>query len=160
LLLLVGVAVYVCGAGYNETRTSTTTFTFLRGDSTVTDTAETSYVDLNIPTGNYRFNKLTYQADVAWGGMANCSAFVMLEQGPGSDVAPFDSIQTFVITGDSLYSTGGYDLVYTWSADSAKPHVRLRVIVRTDDDDTGASAGEKVDSSYTINHTIEAWGHD
>lgn len=169
LLAMLVLAMAICvfaGDSYFETRTLTTTFTYLGGDSTVASYYDTTYMPLVFtahPLSQYRFNKLQYQANVTWGGMSNCTTWVQIQQGPGSHVSDdgtYDTLQSFVITDDSLYTTSGYDLIYTWGADSIKPHVRLRFIVRTDADDSGASAGEKVDSSYTIAHTIHAWGRD
>ena len=159
-MLVLATVIYVWAGSYKETRTWTDTFTYLQGDSTVADTTEVFYYEPNFPAYKYRFNKLQYQADVTFGGMTVCTALVTLEQGPGTTDNPYDTIKTFIITGDSTYATTGYNLIYTWLADSAKPDIRIKVTVMTDADDSGASAGEKVDSSYTIAHTIHAWGRD
>lgn len=149
------LACYVMGAGLDDHRTWTTSFVFLGGDSTAASATDTSYHEMPSNFIGARFARFYYQADVTWGGMSNCSAFVDWQTGTGGLDGNWQTLRIDTITGDSLFSTSGYDLEYVPSVDSLRKYFRFRFRVQTDADDTGASAGEKVDSTYTISNTLD-----
>jgi len=157
ILLGIGLVAYVMAGSITEKVTWTDTFAYLKGDSTVTDTVDTFFTEFSYDMSAYRVTKLFYQPDVTFGGMSSCSAWVDVQTGTGSEEGYWRTLTTFIITGDSLYSTSGWDLRYTVVVDSVDRYLRFVSRIQTQDSDSGASDGEKVkgDSTYTISHTLE-----
>lgn len=155
-LLALCAAIFLIGAGSFERDTWTTSFTYLGGDSTETAVVDTSEYYINRSYEDCRAGKVFYQADMSVGGMSSCSIWVDLYNGTGPwRTGYWKSLGTFVITDDSLYSTTGYDLLVTIPYDSLLPYFKIRTRAQTQDSDSGAYDGEKVDSVYSISHSVE-----
>jgi hypothetical protein len=142
-------------------------FFFLGGDSTQTTVIDTTFKYGDVDLTPYRSVKFLYQADVAYGSLASCTNFVDLQVGTANGISSdgpgyWKTLTTWVITGDSLYSTTGYNLIYNVPADSALSAYRLRYRTKTVLADSGDGwynhGSERVATRNYINGTMEVIG--
>lgn len=159
-LLIAGLWAIVMGGGFTTvTKSVSNTFTFLGGDSTNHIYTDTFYYELPDDFSGYRFLKVYYQCDVAWGDMSNGTSFVDLQTGTGSREGYWTTLTTWTITDDSLITTSGYDLVYALLADSVENHLRLRIRMQTDSSGN-ADLTDFIDSTWTMTDYIQVMARD
>lgn len=160
-LLGIGLFVYAFGGSITEKAEWTDTFTYLMGDSTMTDTTDTFFTEFAYDLSRYRTVKIFYQADMTTrivdtlDSLMSCSVWVDVQTGTGSAEGYWNTLTTFIITGDSLYTTDGWDLKYVTLVDSIDKYLRCRSRIQTQDSDSGGTLSEKIANDYTIEHTLE-----
>lgn len=166
ILLGIGLFVYALGGSITEKVTWTDTFLFLRGDAEAVDTTDTFFYELAYDMSPYRVVKLFYQANMTTrivdtlDSLMHCSMFVDIQTGTGSKEGYWGTLKTLIITGDSLYSTSGWDLDYTLGADSVDKFLRFVSRIKTQASDSGDSAAEKIANAYTAEHLLEILGRE
>lgn len=155
VLLLAGMAGYVCGEANLTTFTINDSHLFMSGDTTTSETQSvTTYHELGVNYEDYRIGKTFYQADIHAATIVSETVTVTIQTGTGGLDGYWIDLAEYIITQDSFITTSGWDLVVNITAESLYQRMRLKVIMQSDSTGNG-DMKDVSDSTFLITHTLE-----